>query len=210
MRLSKILKEDIKTTIAKDPAARNTFEVFFLYPGLHAIWLHRIAHFFWNKRLLFIGRLISHLNRLFTGIEIHPGAKIGRRLFIDHGMGIVIGETTEIGDDVLIYSGVVLGGTSLERLKRHPTIGNKVLIGTGAAILGPIKVGDGARIGAGSVVISDVSKKSTVVGIPARIGLGFTDKEIEKLEHGKLPDPVSDALKFLQKQIDDINKKIEK
>jgi serine O-acetyltransferase len=210
MSFFKRLKEDIRTAIAKDPAARNSFEVFFTYPGLHAIWLHRIAHFFWNKRLLFICRLISNLNRLFTGIEIHPGAKIGKRLFIDHGMGVVIGETSEIGDDVLIYAGVVLGGTSLKKKKRHPSIGDKVLIGTGAAVLGPVKIGEGARIGASSVVIEDVPKNSTVVGIPARIGLGFTLKEINKLEHGKLPDPVTDALKYLQKQIDDINKEIGK
>jgi len=208
VKLFKTLKEDTKTAISKDPAARNAFEVLFLYPGLHAIWNHRIAHFFWRKGLSFLGRFISHLSRLFTGIEIHPGAKIGKRLFIDHGMGVVIGETTEIGDDVLIYAGVVLGGTSLEKKKRHPTIGNNVLIGTGAAVLGPIKIGDGVRIGAGSVVIEDVPSNSTVVGIPARIGIGFTEKEIEKLEHGKLPDPISDALKFLQQQIDDINEKL--
>ena len=156
-----------------------------------------------------MGRLISNLNRSFTGIEIHPGAKIGTRLFIDHGMGVVIGETAEIGDDVLIYAGVVLGGTSLEKKKRHPTIGNNVLIGTGAVVLGAVIIGNGARIGAGSVVIEDVPASSTVVGIPARIGIGFTEKEIEKLEHGKLPDPISDALKFLQQQIDDINEKLQ-
>ncbi len=209
MGLIRTLKEDIKVALTKDPAARNAFEVFFTYSGLHSIWLHRIAHFFWKKRLFFIGRLISNLNRSFTGIEIHPGAKIGKRLFIDHGMGVVIGETAEIGDDVLIYAGVVLGGTSLEKKKRHPTIGNNVLIGTGAVVLGPVSIGDGARIGAGSVVIEDVPGNSTVVGIPARIGLGFTEKEIEKLEHGKLPDPISDALKFLQQQIDDINEKLQ-
>lgn len=209
MNFFTIIKEDIETAIKKDPAARNAFEVFFLYPGIHAVWLHRIAHFFWQKKLLFIGRSISHLSRLLTGIEIHPGAKIGKKFFIDHGMGVVIGETTEIGDDVLIYAGVVLGGTSLEKKKRHPTIGNNVLIGTGSIVLGPINIGDGARIGAGSVVIKDVPKNSTVIGVPARIGLGFTKKEIEELEHGKLPDPITDTLMFFQNQINDINKRLE-
>ena len=209
MGIIRTLKEDIRTALSKDPAARNALEVFFTYPGLHAIWLHRLSHFFWRKRLFLMGRLISYLNRYFTGIEIHPGAKIGRRFFIDHGMGVVVGETAEIGDDVLIYAGVVLGGTSLEKEKRHPTIGSNVLIGTGAVVLGPAVIGDGARIGAGSVVIEDVPAGSTVVGIPARIGIGFTEKEIERLEHGKLPDPVSDALKFLQQQIDDINEKLQ-
>jgi serine O-acetyltransferase len=190
------LKEDIQTVFAKDPAAKTTWEVICCYPGLHAIWLHRIAHFLWRRRLLFLGRLLSHINRLLTGIEIHPGAKIGRRFFIDHGMGVVIGETTEIGDDVLMFQGVVLGGTSLEKTKRHPTIEDNVVIGTGATVLGPIVVGRGARIGAGSVVIKPVPPGATVVGVPARIA---GPKEVERskvvdLEHGKLPDPVLRAI----------------
>jgi serine O-acetyltransferase len=189
------IKEDIQTVFAKDPAAKTTWEVICCYPGLHAIWLHRIAHFLWRHRLLFLGRLLSHVNRLFTGIEVHPGAKIGRRFFIDHGMGVVIGETAEIGDDVLMYQGVVLGGTSLEKTKRHPTIEDNVIIGAGATVLGPITVGRGARIGAGSVVIKPVPPGATVVGVPARIA---GPKEVERpkvdLEHGKLPDPVLRAI----------------
>ncbi len=185
------IREDIQTVFAEDPAARTMWEVLTCYPGLHAIWLHRAAHFLWRYRLLFFGRLLSHSNRWLTGIEIHPGARIGRRLFIDHGMGVVIGETAEIGDDVLMYQGVVLGGTSLEKTKRHPTIGNNVVIGTGATILGPIIVGDGAKIGAGSVVIKPVPPGATIVGVPGRVaGAEREKKSGADLEHGKLPDPV--------------------
>lgn len=208
MRFWERLKEDVRVVFEKDPAARSVLEVIFCYPGLHAIWLHRIAHFLWERGFYLLARFLSHINRFLTGIEIHPGAKIGRRLFIDHGAGVVIGETSEIGDDVLIYQGVVLGGTSLEKKKRHPTIGNKVLIGAGAIILGPVRIGDNARIGAGSVVIRDVPPNSTAVGIPARVGIGFTKKEIEELEHGKLPDPVADAIKFLAKQIEELEARI--
>lgn len=196
------LREDIQTVFAKDPAARTLWEVLCCYPGLHAIWLHRLAHWLWRHRLLFLGRLVSHVNRWLTGIEIHPGAKIGRRFFIDHGMGVVIGETAEIGDDVLLYQGVVLGGTSLEKKKRHPTIGNHVVIGAGATVLGPITVGDGARIGAGSVVIKPVPPGATVVGVPAHIAGPKQTTEAD-LEHGKLPDPVlrsvSEALERLSR-----------
>jgi serine O-acetyltransferase len=163
------LKEDIKVAFDRDPAAKNTWEVIFCYPGLHAIWLHRLGHFFWVRRFKFLGRLTSHVSRFLTGIEIHPGARIGRRFFIDHGMGVVIGETSEIGDDVLFYQGVVLGGTTLEKKKRHPTVGNYVVIGAGATILGPIKIGDGARIGSGSVVVKPVPPRATVVGVPGRV-----------------------------------------
>ena len=150
----------------KDPAARNIFEVILLYPGFHALFFHRIAHFFYNIKLFFLARLISQLTRFFTGIEIHPGATIGKRLMIDHGMGIVIGETAVIGDDCVIYHQVTLGGTGKEKLKRHPTIGNNVLIGAGAKLLGPINIGDNVKIGAGSVVLKSVEKNSTVVGVP--------------------------------------------
>ncbi len=189
------IREDIQTVFAEDPAAKTTWEVIGCYPGLHAIWLHRIAHSLWQGRLLFLGRLLSHINRLLTGIEIHPGAVIGRRFFIDHGMGVVIGETAEIGDDVLMYQGVVLGGTSLEKAKRHPTVEDNVVIGTGATVLGPIIVGRGARIGAGSVVVKSVPPGATVVGVPARIA-GPKEEERPKvdLEHGKLPDPVLRAI----------------
>lgn len=196
------MKEDIQTVFAKDPAAKTVWEVLCCYPGLHAIWLHRIAHWLWRHRLLFLGRLVSHISRWLTGIEIHPGARIGRRCFIDHGMGIVIGETAEIGDDVLMYQGVVLGGTSLEKKKRHPTIGNHVVLGAGATVLGPITVGDGARIGAGSVVIKPVPPGATVVGVPAHVA-GPKQASEADLEHGKLPDPVlrsvSEALERLSR-----------
>ncbi len=192
----KTLREDIRTVFDRDPAARSTLEVLCCYPGLHALWGYRIAHFLWGHRLRFLGRLVSHKTRFCTGIEIHPGAKIGRRFFIDHGMGVVIGETAEIGDDVLMYQGVVLGGTSLEKHKRHPTIGNRVVIGTAAIILGPIVVGDGARVGANSVVVNPVPPEATVVGIPGRV-VDDRRETVFNLEHGKLPDPVSDALRAI-------------
>ncbi len=184
--------EDIQAVFAKDPAAKTVWEVIFCYPGLHALWLHRLAHSLWKHKLLFLGRLISHLNRWLTGIEIHPGARIGRRVFIDHGMGVVIGETAEIGDDVLMYQGVVLGGTSLEKTKRHPTIGNNVVIGAGTTILGPITVGDNARIGAGSVVVRPVPAGATVVGVPAHVA--SRRKPGANLNHGNLPDPLLRAI----------------
>ena len=201
------IKEDIKVVFERDPAARNVFEVITSYPGLHAIWLHRISHFLWKKGAKTLARIISHINRCLTGIEIHPGAKIGRRFFIDHGMGVVIGETAEIGDDVLMYQGVVLGGTSLKKEKRHPTIGNNVVIGAGAILLGPIKVGDGAKIGAGSVVIRDVPEGTTVVGVPARI-VEKREKKID-LDHDKLPDPILKVLHLIIEEIEEIKKKVE-
>jgi len=202
------MREDIQTVFAKDPAAKSVLEVIFCYPGLHAIWLHRIAHFFWRHKWLFIGRFISHINRWLTGIEIHPGARIGRRFFVDHGMGVVIGETAEIGDDVLMYQGVVLGGTTLEKKKRHPTLGNNVVVGAGAIVLGAINIGDGARISAGSVVVHDVPPGATVVGVPGRIGMGFSLREIQDLEHGKLPDPIADAIQFVMKEQEKIEERI--
>jgi serine O-acetyltransferase len=191
--LFRTIKEDIRTVSTKDPAARSYLEIICCYPGLHALWFHRLAHFLWWHRFRLLGRLLSHLSRFLTGIEIHPGAKIGRRFFIDHGMGVVIGETTEIGDNVLIYQGVVLGGTTHEKLKRHPTLGNNVVVGAGSTLLGAITIGDGARVGAGSVVVNSVPPGATVVGIPGRVvteGVG----PAEALEHGKLPDPVNEAL----------------
>jgi len=202
------MREDIQTVFAKDPAAKSMLEVMVCYPGLHAIWLHRIAHFFWRHKWLFIGRFISHINRWLTGIEIHPGARIGRRFFVDHGMGVVIGETAEIGDDVLMYQGVVLGGTTLEKKKRHPTLGNNVVVGAGAIVLGAINIGDGARISAGSVVVHDVPPGATVVGVPGRIGMGFSLREIQDLEHGKLPDPIADAIQFVMKEQEKIEERI--
>jgi serine O-acetyltransferase len=192
------LKEDIRTIKDRDPAAKNAVEVLLCYPGLHAIWLHRIAHALYQKRWFTTARLVSHFSRWFTGIEIHPGAKIGRRLFIDHGMGVVVGETTEIGDDCLIYKGVVLGGTTLEKKKRHPTLGNRVIIGSNSTVLGAISIGDGARIGSGSVVVKPVPPGATVVGVPGRIVESLTpEKEELDFEHGNLPDPLSDIMKML-------------
>jgi serine O-acetyltransferase len=195
---------------AKDPAARSVLEIILCYPGLHSIWFHRLAHFLWVHKLRFLARFLSHISRFLTEIEIHPGAKIGKRFFIDHGTGVVIGETAEIGDDVLIYQGVVLGGTSMERKKRHPTIGNNVVISAGAIVLGAINIGDNVRIGAGSVVISDVPPNATVVGVPGKIGLGFSAREIQALEHGKLPDPIADALRLIIKDQEKMNERIEK
>lgn len=163
----KNLKYDLERVLENDPAARNKIEVFLLYPSIHALMAYRIAHFLYKHKRFFLARLISQLSRFFTGIEIHPGAKIGRGLFIDHGMGVVIGETAEIGDNVLLYHGVTLGGTGKDKGKRHPTIGNGVVIGTGAKVLGPIKVGDNAKIGANSVVLKPVPEGATSVGIPA-------------------------------------------
>jgi serine O-acetyltransferase len=185
------VREDIQTVFAKDPAARSTLEVLTAYPGLHALWLYRAAHWLWTHHFFFLGRFLSHLTRFFTGIEIHPGATIGRRFFIDHGMGVVVGETTEIGDDVLMFQGVVLGGTANEKTKRHPTIGNHVVIGSGAIVLGPILIGDGARVGAGSVVVKPVPAGMTVVGVPARItGPKAPVQESTELAHDRLPDPL--------------------
>ncbi|MCM8814878.1 MAG: serine O-acetyltransferase [Candidatus Omnitrophica bacterium] len=187
------IKEDIQTVFKKDPAAKNVIEVLLCYPGLHAIWIHRISHFLWMHGAKTFARFISHISRFLTGIEIHPAATIGRRFFIDHGMGVVIGETSEIGDDVLLYQGVVLGGTSLEKKKRHPTVRNNVVIGAGAIVLGAIEIGEGAKIGAGSVVIKDVPPGSTVVGVPARIAGLHVAKKVD-LEHSQLPDPLAKAL----------------
>ena len=206
----KTLREDVRTVFAEDPAARNILEVVFLYPGLHALWCHRLAHWLWEHRLRFLGRLLSHCARFLTGIEIHPGAKIGRRFFIDHGMGVVIGETAEVGDDVLIYQGVVLGGTSLQKKKRHPTIGNNVVIGSAAILLGPITVGDGARIGANSVVVGSVPPGAVVVGVPGRVVEDRLRTAAMPLEHNKLPDPFSEAIRLILKEQHSLVERIQK
>ena len=169
MAVFRTLYEDIKTVLDRDPAARNTLEVFFCYSGFHALTMHRVSHWLWFHKLKSLARFNAMLARFFTGVEIHPAAKIGRRFFIDHGMGVVIGETAEVGDDVTIYHGVTLGGVSLKKEKRHPTIGNNVIIGAGAKVLGPFKVGDRVRIGANSVVLHEVPDDATVVGVPGRI-----------------------------------------
>ena len=205
----KTLRENIQTVFARDPAARSVLEVIFCYPGLHALWFHRLAHFLWCHKLRFLARLLAHVNRFLTLIEIHPGAKIGRRFFIDHGAGVVIGETAEVGDDVLIYQGVVLGGTSLKKEKRHPTIGNNVVMGTGAVALGAITIGDGARIGSGSVVVKSVPAGATVVGIPGRI-VEDRHKLIIDLEHGKLPDPVAEAIRLVLREQEKLGERLKK
>lgn len=201
------LKADIKVVFERDPAAKSVWEVLFCYPGLHAILMHRIAHKLFLKRRVFLARFISHINRFLTGIEIHPGAVLGQGLFIDHGMGIVIGETAEIGKNVTLYKGVVLGGTGKEKGKRHPTIGDNVVISTGATVLGSIKIGNNVKIGAGSVVLKDVPDNCTVVGVPGRVvvhnGRKVADAQIKEidLEHAQLPDPVAEMMVCLQKRV---------
>ncbi len=200
------LKEDLGTIKKKDPAARSWFEIVLFYPGFHAVVFHRLAHFLWRKRWYLLARFISQFSRFLTGIEIHPGAKLGRRLFIDHGMGVVIGETAEIGDDVLIYHGVTLGGTRLDKGKRHPTIGNNVVIGTGAKILGPFRVGDRSRIGANSVVISEVPDDSTVIGVPGHVmSVGAM---VDDLNHSDIPDPIASAIECITDKVIDIEKEV--
>jgi serine O-acetyltransferase len=204
------MKEDMDVVFRQDPAARSYLEVLLTYSGLHAIWSHRIAHRFYRSKLLFIARFISQVSRFFTGIEIHPGAVIGRRFFIDHGMGVVIGETCEIGENVTIYQGVTLGGTGHEKGKRHPTIEDNVLIATGAKVLGSITIGEGSNVGAGSVVLKDVPENSTVVGIPGRIVKQNGKRISQKLDHNMLPDPILDRITHLEKNIAILQKELEK
>jgi serine O-acetyltransferase len=205
----KMFKEDIDTVFDQDPAARSYFEVILTYSGLHAIWAHRIAHALYKRKFYFLARLISQVSRFFTGIEIHPGATIGRRFFIDHGMGVVIGETCEIGNNVTVFQGVTLGGTGKERGKRHPTIKDDALIATGAKVLGSITVGEGSKIGAGSVVLHDVPDYSTVVGIPGRVVVQNGKKIKRDLNHQDLPDPVADRFKSLELQILELKAELE-
>lgn len=204
------VREDIKTIYERDPAAKKVLEIILCYPGLHAIILHRIAHWFYTKRLFLVSRIISQTSRFFTGIEIHPGAKLGRRIFIDHGMGIVIGETTEIGNDVTIYQGATLGGTGKEEGKRHPTIGNNVVISSGAKILGPFKVHDHSKIGAGAVVLNEVPSYSTIVGVPGRVVIRSKVTCIDDidLDQVKSPDPVAEQLKCMQNRIRHLEEQI--
>jgi len=201
------LREQIETVFRRDPAARGVLEILLCYPGVHAILLHRVAHRIYRAGWYTPARMVSQLSRTLTGIEIHPGAKIGRRFFIDHGMGVVIGETSEIGDDVLLYQGVTLGGTGKDTGKRHPTLGNGVVVGTGAKILGNIRLGDFVKVGAGSVVTRPVPDHSTVVGIPGRI-VGNQDAGAEPLEHGKLPDPQGQAIDDLARRIAQLESQI--
>lgn len=207
MAVFKTLHEDIMTVLDRDPAARNTFEVVLCYSGFHALCMHRVSHWLWNHHLKFIARFNAMFARFLTGIEIHPAAKIGRRFFIDHGMGVVIGETAEVGDDVTIYHGVTLGGTSLKREKRHPTIGNNVVIGAGAKVLGPFKVGNRVRIGANSVVLNEVPDDATVVGVPGRIT--GNKYKFDMFDHTELPDPVANAFTCIIDRVVVMEKKMQ-
>jgi serine O-acetyltransferase len=207
------LREDLKAVYDRDPAVRGVFEVIFCYPGFHAMLFYRLAHWLWLKQVYLLARFVSHLGRFFTGIEIHPGATIGRGFFIDHGMGVVIGETAEIGDNCTLYHGVTLGGTSWAKEKRHPTLGNNVIIGSGAKVLGPFKVGDDSKIGSNSVVVKEVPENATVVGIPGRVVLSGEKRVGFDLEHDKLPDPVAkavscvfDQIRRLEDQVDTLEK----
>ena len=204
--ISSIFWEEIATVQKRDPAARSIWEIVFLYQGLHALIHYRIAHFFFGHGHFFVARLISQISRLMTGIEIHPGATIGRRFFIDHGMGVVIGETTIIGNDVLLYQGVTLGGTGLEKGKRHPSVGNNVVIGTGAQVLGNITIGDNSYIGANAVVIKDVPANSTVVGVPGRITKQDGKKMDISLDHIHVLDPIMQNIDDLEKRIAQLEK----
>ena len=205
------IKEDIDAAFQNDPAARSKLEVILCYPGVHALWVHRVSHYLWKRGWIVLSRFVSHINRFLTGIEIHPAAEIGHGVFIDHGMGVVIGETAVIGDGCLLYKGVVLGGTTMETIKRHPTLGKKVIVGSNACILGNITVGDCVRIGSGSVVIKDVPPHATVVGVPGRIIEQQKGKPHDvMLDHAQLPDPIAEALKMVLKENRKLKQRIKK
>lgn len=215
------LREDIEVIFDRDPAARSRFEILTTYPGIHAVLFHRMSHWLWRKGLRWLARFLSNVSRLFTGIEIHPGATIGRRFFIDHGMGVVIGETAEIGDDCTLYHGVTLGGTSWSKGKRHPTLGNNVVVGAGAKILGPIQIGEGARVGSNAVVVKDVPSGATVVGIPGRVIERKSEEELKREaiaskigfdaygETKDMPDPVAKAINRMLDHIHVLDHKVE-
>ncbi|MFQ5449654.1 MAG: serine O-acetyltransferase [Nitrospinaceae bacterium] len=205
----KQIKEDVRIAIEKDPAARNILEVLICYPGVHALVAYRFAHWLWDHDLKFLGRLLSYFVRWITGIEIHPAAKIGRRFFIDHGMGVVIGETSEIGDNVFIYHGVTLGGLSMKKGKRHPTIGDNVVIGAGAQVLGPVKIGNNTKIGSGSVVLQHVPEYSTVIGVPGRVVFSGVSSEQEDEDGPEtFPDPVAKAIECMLERLPKMEKEI--
>ncbi len=213
MGFFKTLKRDLDVVLERDPAARSRLEVILCYPGFHALLWHRLAHWLWKRGWLLLARLVSQLNRTLTQIEIHPGAQIGEGFFIDHGAGVVIGETTIIGNNVTLYQGVTLGGTGKEKGKRHPTIGNNVVISTGAKVLGSITIGDNVRIGAGSVVLKDVPPNCTVVGVPGRVVVrnGARVKPIEEIDlnHHLLPDPIAEAMQALQNRINSLEERLQ-
>jgi serine O-acetyltransferase len=198
MNLIRSIRRDVQAVYEHDPAAKNAWEIFFAYPGFHARQFHRLSHTLWNWHVPFFPRFVSHLGRFFTGIEIHPGAQIGEGFFIDHGMGVVIGETSEIGDNVALYQGVTLGGTSLLKKKRHPTLGNNVVVGAGSKIIGAITIGEGVKVGAGSVVVTSVPPHATVVGVPGRV-VEVRNPDTETVE--KLPDPVWEKIEALEKKV---------
>ncbi|WP_020676098.1 serine O-acetyltransferase [Geopsychrobacter electrodiphilus] len=202
------VKEDLKAVFERDPAVRNVFEIVLCYPGFHAMLFYRLSHKLWTHKFFLLGRFISHLGRFFTGIEIHPGALIGHGFFIDHGMGVVIGETAEIGDNCTLYHQVTLGGTSWAKEKRHPTLGNNVVVGSGAKILGPFKVGDNAKIGSNSVVVKEVPKNATVVGVPGRMVASGEKPAGVDLQHGDLPDPVAKAVSCMLDQLHSLEAKV--
>ncbi len=202
------MRSDVLAVFENDPAARSVFEVIFTYAGLHAIWAHRIAHALFRRRFFTLARAVSQISRFFTGIEIHPGANVGQRLFIDHGMGVVIGETCEIGDDVVLYQGVTLGGTGKEKGKRHPTIGSNVVIGSGAKVLGSFSVGDNSRIGANAVVLQEVPPNSTVVGNPGRL-VRRNGQKVDKLDHGNIPDPILELHRQLMDELAQVKAEVE-
>ena len=205
MNLFRSIRRDIRAVFEHDPAAKNVWEVFFAYPGFHARQFHRLSHTLWNWHVPFFPRFISHLGRFFTGIEIHPGAKIGEGFFIDHGMGVVIGETSEIGDNVALYQGVTLGGTSLLKKKRHPTLSNNVVVGAGSKIIGAITIGENVKVGAGSVVVTSVPPHATVVGVPGRV-VEMRNPDTETVE--KLPDPVWEKIEALEKRVAELEKNL--
>lgn len=205
-----MIKQDLRAVFDRDPAARTTLEVFLTYAGFQALLAHRLAHRLWKMRFRLLGRLVSQIARWVTGVEIHPGASIGRGFFIDHGMGVVIGETTEIGDYVTLFQGVTLGGTGKEKGKRHPTLGNHVVVGSGAKILGNIRIGDSVKIGANSVVLRSVPSNSTVTGIPGRIvkSIGVRVPE-ESMDHVNIPDPIAERFEAMERELIDLRKKLE-
>lgn len=205
MKLIRSIRNDVQAVFAHDPAVRNVWEIFFAYPGFHARQFHRVSRTLWKWHVPFFPRLISHIGRFFTGIEIHPGAEVGEGFFIDHGMGVVIGETSVIGDNVVLYQGVTLGGTSLQKKKRHPTLGNNVVVGSGAKLIGAITIGDNVKVGSGSVVVNSVPSNATVVGVPGRV-VEIRNPDNDTVE--KLPDPVWEKLENLEKKIAELEKKL--